>query len=335
MEENQSDDWLKNLPVQTENIAYQPDEMICCAKCQRSNPPNRLKCFYCGGELVITEAQSQLLKPNLRKLENWEKGFNIILSPASQNFDETELAEAAKLLKMEKEVLRKLIEAKNPLPAARAESEKEAAIVRTRLREFGVESFILSDETLAIEKPPRRLRGIEFYDDKLILILFNRDEIAEILLEDLALIVTGAMFERKIAATEKYNKKGDNTILDTTEIASDETLIDIYSRHDSSGFRIFAKGFDFSYLEADKQLLAKDNIKKLGSKLREIAPNAKYADGYLLSRSVLANVWEVEQKRDSQGLKRESFGKFNLGNVTTVNNLSQFTKYSRLQWHLL
>ena len=82
-------------------------------------------------------------------------------------------------------------------------------------------------------------------------------------------------------------------------------------------------------------MLAKNNIVKLAEKLRRHAPDAKFVDGYLSSRSFLANVWEVEQKIDSQGLKREGFGKFNLGNVTTVNNLSQFAKYSRLQWHLL
>ena len=167
------------------------------------------------------------------------------------------------------------------------------------------------------------------------MILFNKDEIVEIANEDLTLLVTGAVFERKIEAVEKHNKKGENKILDSTEIASDETLLDIYSRTDSSGFRIWTKGFDFSGLENEKGILAKDNFKKLIEKLLRTAPNAEFVDDYRQVREVLADVWEVEQKNASQGLKRESFGKFNLGSVTTVNNLSQFTKYSRLQWHLL
>jgi len=72
---------------------------------------------------------------------------------------------------------------------------------------------------------------------------------------------------------------------------------------------------------------AKDNLKKLIQKLREVAPRAKFVDDYLQVRENLANVWEVEQKSDSMGVKREGIGKFNLGNITTVNNLSQFTKY--------
>ncbi|HLM60403.1 MAG TPA: hypothetical protein VK308_06355 [Pyrinomonadaceae bacterium] len=335
MEKKQPDEWLKDLPVQTENVAYQPEEMIRCEKCERTNPPTRLKCFYCGAELLITEARNQFLKPNLRKLETWEKGFNVILSPNAQISDETKLITAAKLLKLEKEAAADLMKADTPLPLARAESKKEAEIVQSRLGEIGIETIIVSDEALAIDKPPRRLRGIEFFDDKLILILFNQNELIEMAFEDLVLIVTGAVYERKIEATEKYNKKGENKILNAVETASDETLIDIYSRADSLGFRIYAKGFDFSSLEAEKEMLAKDNIKKLADKLRQVAPNAKYTDNYLSNRSRLMNVWEVEQKTDSQGLKRESFGRFNLGNVTTVKNLSQFTKYSRLQWQLL
>jgi hypothetical protein len=221
------------------------------------------------------------------------------------------------------------------MPAVRAESKPEAEIVQIRLRELGIETLIVSDEMLAADKPPRRLRGIEFFDDKLILILFNQDEIIEISPDDLALIVNGAIFYRKIEATEKHNKKGDNEILDATETNSDEILIDIYSRSDPNGFRIYAKGFDFSSLESEKELLAKANIKKLGDKLRLTAPDVKTVNDYLSHRILLANVWESDQRIDSQGLKRESFGKFKLGNVTTIHNLSQFTKYSRLQWHLL
>lgn len=336
MERNDADEWLKDLPLQTEDIGFKPDEMIGCAKCRRMNPPNRLKCLYCGGELELTEAQNQFLKLNLRKLECWEKGFNVIFLPSPQIFDEAKTAKIAGFLKMEKEVLDKIIASKTPLPLIRLELEKEAAVVRTRLQcEFEVETFIISDEVLAVARTTPRLRGIEFLDDKLVLIFFNRDDTTEISFSDLALIVAGAVFERRIEATEKYNKKGDNKILNQTETAFDETLIDIYSRQDSTGLRIYSKGFDFSCLDAEKEITAKDNIKKLAEKLRRFAPGAKFVNDYLPNRSLLTNVWEVEEKTASQGLKREGFRRFSLENLTTVNNTAQFTKYSRLQWHLL
>ncbi len=335
MEKNQPNEWLADLPVQTENIHFKPEEMILCAKCRRTNPPTRLNCFYCGVEFEISDALSKIIKPNLRKLESWEKGFNIIFQLGAANFSETNLTEASRLLKIEKELLQRIVAANRFLPVARVESEKAAKIIQTRLNEFGVKTCLVSDESLKIEKPARRLRGIKFFDDKIKLTLFNHDEQTELAAEDLALIVKGAIFERKISATEKYNKQGENKILDTSETATDEILLDVFSRRDSIGYRIYARGFDFSALAAEKEMLAKNNIIKLVEKLRRFAANVRYVDDYLPNRSLLASVWEVEQKIDSQGLKRDGVGKFNFGNVTTVSNLSQFTRYSRLQWHLL
>ncbi len=330
-----ADNWLKDLPLQSENIGFRAEEMIQCQRCIRTNPPTRRKCFYCGAELEISETQNQFLKPNVRTLEDWEKAFNLIVKPTAADFDETQISEIAKGLKIEKELLRKIIESGKSLPVARVESEKEAEIGRSFLHTQGVDSMILSDETMNYEKMPRRLRRIEFDDDKLILILFQQDEIVEILNEDLALVITGVIFERRIEATEKRQKKGENKILEMSETASDESLIDIYSRHDETGFRVMATGFDFSCLEAEKGILANENLKSLVGKFVRVAPDVKVINDYLKIREFLAKIWIVEQKTGSQGFKREGFRKFNLENVTTVSNLLQFTKYSRLQRHLL
>ncbi|CAN5426333.1 hypothetical protein BH20ACI1_BH20ACI1_08400 [soil metagenome] len=334
-EQTNTDEWLKDLPLQTENPAFNAEEMIACTKCARTNPPTRLKCFYCDAELDISEAQSGFLRPNLRKLEVWEKGFNLIFQNKNEDFDESKLPEIAKMLKLEKDFLQKMFNEQKTLPLARAEAEKEAEIVRKRLQEFGIETTILSDESLAVENPPKRLRGIEFWDDKIIFVLFNKDEIIEISNDDLILIVSGAIFERKVEAVEKHNKKGENKLLETDETTSDEFLIDIYSRQNKLGYRIFAKGFDFSSLETEKQLLAVENMRKLVKKLREVAPNAKFVDDYLQARESLGGIWEVELKTDSQGLKRKGFGNFNLSNITIADNKIQFTKYSRLQREII
>lgn len=328
------EDWLKNLPVQAEDFAFKPEEMILCDECKRTNPPTRLACFYCGKELEISEAQSRQIKPNLRKLESWEKGFNLIYAPSAKILDEANLTEIAKLVNLEKTMLEKICAAKTSLPVARIESEKEAKIVQNRLCENGFETFVLSDENLVGNKPPRRLYGLEFWNDKLILIFFNSDEIAEVALKDVVLIVSGAIFERKTESLEK-RKKGENTLLKATETASDEMLFDIYSRESPNGYRIFAKGFDFSCLEAEKEMLAKDNLKKLARKLQNLAPNAKLIENYLQIRESLGSVWEAEEINDAKGVTRRSFGRFNLGNTTIVSNWTQFNKFSRLQWYIL
>lgn len=329
------DEWLKDIPPPTENPAFKAEELISCAKCARTNPPTRLKCLYCGAELEFSAEQSGFLKLNLRKLDVWEKGFNLICKSETPKFDESKLPEIAKLLKTETGKLQKMFGEGSPLPLVRVETEKEAGIVQQRLEEFGVETVILSDETLAVETLPSRLRGIEFWDDKIIFVLFNTEEIVEISNDDLILIVSGAIFERRVTATEQRSKKDENKLLQVDETMSDEFLIDVYSRQNTGGYRIYAKGFDFSSLEAEKGLTAADNLRKLVKKLREVAPNAKFVDDYLHLRESLGTVWEVEHKTDSQGIRRGGVGSFNLANVTIANNTLQFTKYSRLRRHIL
>ena len=334
-EQIDADELLKDIPLQAENPAFNSEEMIVCAKCARTNPPTRLKCFYCSAELEISEAQSGFLRPNLRRLEIWEKGYNLIFQNKNKDFDESKLPEIAKILKLEKDGLQKILNELKPLPLARAEAETETGIVRKRLQEFGIETTVLSDECLTVETSPKRLRGIEFWDDKIILVLFNKDEIVEINSEDLILIVSGAIFERRVEGIEKRSKKGETKLLETDETASDETLIDIYSRQNKIGYRIFAKGFDFSSLENEKAILAVENMRKLVKKLREVAPDAKFIDDYLQVRESLGRIWEVELKTDSQGLRRGGVGSFNLANVTIANNSIQFLKYSRLQREII
>lgn len=325
------DQWLKDLPNEPELQTFSAEAMISCDKCGRKSPPTRLKCLYCGADLKISAEQTGHLKPALRKLEDWEKGFNVILQNTA-NVEKFNVI--SDLLHLEKDDVQKVFDAKLPLPLARAETKTEAEVLVKKLDEYGVESKIISDESLNIEKFPRRLRGLEFYEDKLILILFNADEVAEIPYQDVCLIVTGAFFERKVEATESLKKKDERKILDSREISSDEILIDIYSRTDSIGYRIESKGFDFSCLGNEKALFAKENMPKLVEKLRSIALNAKFSNDYLKIREELGKVWAVTERSYSLGLERKGIGGLKRINVTTSNNLVQFTRYSRLQWHL-
>lgn len=330
------DEWLKRMPVQSENPAFNPEEMIECARCARMNPPTRLKCLYCGAELKISAEQSRFIKPNLRKLENWEKGVNVIYIPTERGAaDHLPVAEIARLLKIEIEFFQKFLTAAKKLPLACAESRAEAEIMQQRLKELSVETVVVSDEDLMNENQIKRIRGIEFWDESLVFVLFNGNEIVEVSTADLALIVAGAVFEKKVEATETRERKGESKILQTFETANDEFLIDIYVNNSFDAFRLYAKGFDFSSLESEKSILASENIYKLIEKIRRAAPHLAYIDDYLGLRHLLGQIWNIEEKTSTQGVKRHGVGNFNLASVTLVNNLQQFTKYSRLQRHLL
>ena len=41
--------------VQTENLAFAPEEMVPCTGCGRANPPNRRACIYCAGEIELRD----------------------------------------------------------------------------------------------------------------------------------------------------------------------------------------------------------------------------------------------------------------------------------------
>lgn len=335
MQNRNPEDFLKDLPLTAEEVGFKTEEMIACEKCRRSNAPNRLKCFYCGAALALSDEQAARITPPLRKLENWENGFNLIYLPQGESFQAEAIASIGKIIGMTELLhLVDFFELGKALPLARVESAKEAEIIQNRLKGFGLQTDIISDERLAADTPPRRLRGLELAGDKITFVLFNNDEIQEISAEDLNLIVAGAVFQKAVQSTEA-RKKGTTKILDATETASDEILIDVYTRNDSIGYRILTKGFDFSCLGAEKGILARENIKKLIERLQTAAPHARLVDDYTKIRNLLGEAWELEQRRDSQGLTRQRFGKFDLSSVASSNNRQQFTKYSRLQWHIL
>ncbi len=329
------DEWLKDLPSEPEVQKFSTDEMIGCEKCGRKSPPTRLKCLYCGETLTISLEQSAHLKPNLRKLDDWEKGYNLIWQPRKGLENSGKLAENAALLHLEKDDVQKIFNSQMSLPLARAETRIEAEAIAKQLKSLEIDCKIISDEELQTDKFPRRLRGIEFDDDKLIFIHFNADEVVQIGFADLSLIVVGAVFERKIEASESIKKKDDRKILEMAEVSNDEVIIDVYTREDSIGYRIESKGFDFSCLGSEKGLFAKDNMPKLAEKLRSSSLDSKFNNDYLKLREEIGKVWGVSERSESGGLQRKGMLGVKRTNITTISNLSQFTRFSRLQWHNL
>ena len=326
---------IESMPAQPEIEAYKTEEMIVCDKCKRKNPPNRLECLYCGVDLKISEEQSHLIKPALRKIEGWKNGVNLIYIADGKTWDAEQIREAEKMTRLGAQVLSQIAGAGKSLPIARVESSENLEIAQRRFHEIGIETLIFKDENFDLESNPKRLRTIEFADDKLKLTDFNSNEIEEIDRSDLFLIVIGALFERKIESTENYKRKGDNKVLETSEISADEMLIDIYTKENQISYRIEGNGFDFSFLGSSKAFVVNENMKLTIEKLRAFASAARFDEDYLRVRGSLGQVWEVAEKTDTKGIHRKSFGKFNKEQIVQSDNLEQFTRYSRLQWHLL
>lgn len=318
--------------IQSEDIAFDRDEMIACDACGRANPPNRFNCIYCAHELEISTGDTAATRFTSRKLETWERGFNLILV---RHLDAGgKCGAAADLLRVEIANFNEIVQSATPLPVVRVESEKEAALIRTRLEEIGFVCSVMSDDELAADKPHVRLSAAELNDETLEVVSFNTKERIKIAWNDVALIVSGVLTKGRVDSLEKKRRRGKTELIDETATSSDEEIFDLYTRDDAAGFRVHQAGFDFSCLGNNKGLLASENMRRLIVELKQRAPNARYINSYGQLRHLLRDVWEVESRKDFHGLQRSGFGKVESTSVASTSNLVQFNKFSRLQWHL-
>ncbi|CAN5254562.1 hypothetical protein BH20ACI2_BH20ACI2_02880 [soil metagenome] len=316
--------------IQSEKLAFDPQQMVKCLSCNRNNPPNRLACLYCGSVLNGAPLATENIKPGLRKPDVWEAGFNLISAPPS-NLDTVNVAGAAKILSLELAVLESILSTPLPLPVGRYQSESDAAAVRKMLAGLGVQAVIVGDQALSEEKPPIRLAGVYFLDTQIAFITFNSQEECVLPVADIVLMVEGAISVSKVDQIEKRKLGGKAQSQGEVSTIYDEPILDIYSRNDTEGFRIQTSGFDFSCLGDEKGLLAGENLKKLTAKFARVSANAKLVSDYRSLRSELGYVWEVEMRRDTKGIQQTGIGKREFGSVTSTSNLGQFTKFSRLQ----
>lgn len=315
------------MKTRSEDIAFDPAEMVTCENCGKQNPPNRAVCLYCAAALAIPDDRAGTLKLNLRPLENWENGFNIVTRPPAR---EPDIAAIARYLKHELETVAEMTAAEYPFPVARLESENEAGLAAAHLETLGLPARIVKDVDLKIGKPNIRLRKLEFLDDALQLTLFNTGEQQLVRREDMALIVEGVIVESRTEAVEKRKRK-ERKVMSETATSSDDQLIDLYTAGEAVGYRVMTKGFDFSTLGGEKGLIAAENIRRLLARLKEFAPAARSVDEFGEKMNTLSLVWDLDRQTDFEGLKRTGVWKAGFANVVRTSNLEQFTKYSRLQ----
>lgn len=328
--------WLKDAPPQpivTER--FSAEQMIECEKCSRKNPPTRLACMYCGSKLIVSEEQAAHVRPTLRKLETWEKGWNVIWLPGEQENSSGEISEdaskrIASFLRLEQSDLNKIIEHRRILPLARAETPEEAQVIFKYLQNNDLNVRIVSDANLTVDVLPKRVRSLEFGGSYLNLKLIGKeDEPVCLFYAEIELFVLGALLERQVENRERRKSEDRFEIRDSREVSSDESVLDFYPQNDSTGYRISMRSFDFSCLETEKKMFANENFKILLEKIRARISNAAFDDSYNRVRTALSFVWPLEQRNESLGWQRDGIGKFSIENRLTVSNAWQFMRYSR------
>jgi len=312
--------------LQSEDIAFAQSDLIECKDCTRKNPPDRAACIYCGRDLE----NAQATKLTLRKLESWEPGFSVIARHLP--IEQLALDAIASLLGIEKEWLSEIKDV--PLPLIRVESLSIAESLSSRLADHRASCLVVADSDLNAEKPPIRLKRIDLDIGEIAFVDFNTDNVYRASPGDLTLIVTGRLIVSRTDTLEKRRRGGKSSLMDETSTSSDELVADIYIKRDPTGYRIRLTGFDFSCLGSERQMIAAHNFRLLIERLKTVATNAKVVD-YIPVRHFLDDVWAPESRKDALGRKSAGIGKKGFGSVATTSNTIQFTKFSRMHWHLL
>jgi hypothetical protein len=331
-DEKDLQDILKNFEPQSSELkGFAAEQMLNCEKCNRANPPTRTVCLYCGADLPVMETASTHI-PKLKRLEDWEIGYNIILlSNQPTEITKNDLYAVANSLNLKVEDLQKIVELKQSLPIARAGNPNEAALVEKGLKQLGIDAVIVSDYEMAINTPSQRLLGVTFTETNLIGRTMSNERALNVEWDDVRVIVVGRIIEKRIETEEKVSRKEIKELEDSRELSTDQIQLDIYTKDNNIGWRILADKFDYSCLGEQRSLTAAENFKKLIERLRHHAKQAVFDDSYNRVQSALSLVWAIERRNESLGLKRKNFGRAFSRFANITSNETQFLRYSRLK----
>lgn len=341
---------------------FAPEQLVACERCLRANAPTRMSCLYCGAQLPQTAESEKLRRPALKKLEDWEQGFSVVLLPHDEkrsprgesgpsrggSLTPEAVAEAASLLRLDAARLTEIMDARRALPLARASSFEEAVLIVKRLGSLGLPAEVFADGELA--RQPSRVRALTLEESALVCWPGLGAGPRRVGWAEVLLLVRGRVVEKRVEVEERREKmRGRGEIVETRETASDEAVLDIHvasrpevasrpgadSQSQEDCFRILADSFDYSCLGASKRLLARENFVTLVETLRERAPSAVFDDEYASARALLSSGWPPAERTESLGLRRDRPGRFNTEAATFVTNEPQFTRYSRLRRRLV
>ena len=313
----------------SEPQGFTAEQMIRCEECLRANPPTRINCLYCSVPLPVTESSARLRKPILRPPEKHQSGYNTIVFSQGELPGPEAIEDAASFLRLKREDLARILAENVPLPVARTAIREEAELIADRLQAAGFRVITLRDEGSVM-----RVRSLDFDESSFVINRGQTTKAAVVDWSNVVLLVVGRIVEKRVEVKEVKSRRAENEILDTSELYSDEVVIDIYASGHSETWRVQANGFDFSCLGTKKSLLASENIGRLQTLLVANATNARLDDSYNRRRPLLDLVWSPEQETKSSGWRRERPGKLSIGMATIHSNESQFTGYSRLLFYL-
>jgi hypothetical protein len=260
-----------------------------------------------------------------------DDGYYLVPAPSPiADLAEASLAEAASLLRLKAPELNRILGAGQPVPLSRVATSEEGALIGEALRRFGIETVTVAHTELHLEVAAKKIRALEVSADSLTGIPTSGSDRVTVRWDEVTLLVAGRLLLNR-QETEERKRRGRKQTVDSRQLSSDESVLDLYPKSDEVNWRINAHNFDFSCLGSAKAVTTFENFAALISLLRERATNVQCDDSYNQARPALATVWPVEQQTRKGDWRRSGAGKFDVATVTTTDNEAQFTRYSRLR----
>jgi hypothetical protein len=311
--------------------SFAPEALVVCEACLRTNPPTRARCIYCGAQLQDAGQDVNAVQTTAPESTSQQFDHYVVLLPdAKQEFTEERITQIASLLHLKLTELASAFEAGGPLPLFGAPTADEATRFAEDIRGLGLQTVTVNDEALTTTAPPRKIRGLELSDESLMALPSSPDEQPS-LWGDLFLVVTGRLITSRTEIEERQRKRSQPDA--SHPLLDDEGVMDLYLKSNNGPWRIFGNTFDFGCLQNEKRLTAFENFNALIDLFRQRAPGIEIDASYHRKRLLLAKVWPLETKSSKRELRRNA-GKLGLSTITTTDNESQFSKYSRLLCYL-
>ncbi|MBX7223435.1 MAG: hypothetical protein K1Y36_26210 [Blastocatellia bacterium] len=282
----------------------------------------------------MEEGQELLKLPVIRPMEETEHGYNVIFLPGPNSVGEAGRQEIEIVTRLSFDQIDGIIQAGVPLPLARTVDEQDATLIRQRLQSSGVETQIVSDLELQTGAP-RRVRKLHLEDGQLHLWSSELLPLAKVAVTDICILVFGSIRTRHVQVTEANKLYGrGREVKDINERYSDELIIDLLGPSLTDHYRIRPDSFDYTCLKGRMRMLAGENFKELGGWLQELMPQAVVIQDFRKWTRMMEPIWPLSTVTERQPLKRIGVGKIATEAFLIIDNLSQFTRFGRLQFLL-
>ena len=325
--------WLVPDPNASPTLKkFAPEEMVTCEACLRASPPNRARCMYCGAHLPGTAASA--VPETETSIDENKPTYYVVLhgTAAPGTLAESLIDQLADRFHLKTEELRAALGTGGPAPFAAYVSEDDSQRAVKELRNLGFESLSVSDADLKNEVSHLNIHSLEFSDSGITGVSKNGRERRFAPWDGLSLIVTGRLFTHRVEVEEKRSRSSIKSV-GRRELTEDRSVIDVYSTSADAPWRIAVNDFDFSSLGDLKSLTAFDNARALIKFLMDRS-RAEQNDKYDRLKTVLANVWPLQNTTTEGRSRRPRAARNEVSTVTASDNETQFNKYSRLVWRV-